>query len=131
MDKDYRNAFSKAENKTVIFGDRFPFRYLFDEYGLNYYAAFPGCSTDSDVSAKTMMFLIDKVKENKLSAVFYIEFSARKIADTISSETGAEPLLFHSCHTVSGKDFENGITYIDLMKNNLENLKRGLNIEAD
>lgn len=131
LDKDYRNAFSKAENKTVIFGDRFPFRYLFDEYGLNYYAAFPGCSTDSDVSAKTMMFLIDKVKENKLSAVFYIEFSARKIADTISSETGAEPLLFHSCHTVSGKDFENGITYIDLMKNNLENLKRGLNIEAD
>ncbi len=131
LDKDYRNAVSKAENKTVIFGDRFPFRYLFDEYGLNYYAAFPGCSTDSDVSAKTMMFLIDKVKENKLSAVFYIEFSARKIADTISSETGAEPLLFHSCHTVSGKDFENGITYIDLMKNNLENLKRGLNIEAD
>lgn len=131
LDKDYRNAVSKAENKTVIFGDRFPFRYLFDEYGLNYYAAFPGCSTDSDVSAKTMMFLIDKIKENKLSAVFYIEFSARKIADTISSETGAEPLLFHSCHTVSGKDFENGITYIDLMKNNLENLKRGLNIEAD
>lgn len=131
LDKDYRNAVSKAENKTVIFGDRFPFRYLFDEYGLNYYAAFPGCSTDSDVSAKTMMFLIDKVKENKLSAVFYIEFSARKIADTISSETGAEPLLFHSCHTVSGKDFENGITYIDLMKNNLENLKRGINIEAD
>lgn len=131
LDNDYRNAVSKAENKTVIFGDRFPFRYLFDEYGLNYYAAFPGCSTDSDVSAKTMMFLIDKVKENKLSAVFYIEFSARKIADTISSETGAEPLLFHSCHTVSGKDFENGITYIDLMKNNLENLKRGLNIEAD
>ena len=131
LDKDYRNAVSKAENKTVIFGDRFPFRYLFDEYGLNYYAAFPGCSTDSDVSAKTMMFLIDKVKENKLSAVFYIEFSARKIADTISSETGADPLLFHSCHTVSGKDFENGITYIDLMKNNLENLKRGLNIEAD
>ena len=131
LDKDYRNAVSKAENKTVIFGDRFPFRYLFDEYGLKYYAAFPGCSTNSDVSAKTMMFLIDKIKENKLSTVFYIEFSARKIADTISSETGAEPLLFHSCHTVSGKDFENGITYIDLMKNNLENLKRGLNIEAD
>ena len=131
LDSDYTNAVLQAKEKTVIFGDRFPFRYLFEEYGLKYYAAFPGCSTDSDVSAKTMMFLIDKIKENNLSAVFYIEFSARKIADTISSETGAEPLLFHSCHTVSKEDFDNGVTYIDLMKNNLENLKRGLNIEAD
>ncbi|HBH94298.1 MAG TPA: zinc ABC transporter substrate-binding protein, partial [Ruminococcaceae bacterium] len=120
LDKDFRNAVSKAANKTVVFGDRFPFRYLFDEYGLNYYAAFPGCSTDSDVSAKTMMFLIRKINENEISSVFYIEFSARKIADTISSETGAEPLLFHSCHTVSRDDFENGITYIDLMCKNLE-----------
>ncbi len=131
LDSDYRNAILNAKEKTVIFGDRFPFRYLFEEYGLKYYAAFPGCSTDSDVSAKTMMFLIDKIKENNLSAVFYIEFSARKIADTISSETGAEPLLFHSCHTISKEDFDSGVTYIDLMKNNLENLKRGLNIEAD
>lgn len=131
LDNDYREVVSRAEYSTVIFGDRFPFRYLFEEYGLNYYAAFPGCSTDSDVSAKTMMFLIDKIKENNLSAVFYIEFSARKIADTISSETGAEALLFHSCHTVSRADFDSGVTYIDLMKSNLENLKRGLNIEAD
>lgn len=131
LDREYRNTISKAENPTVVFGDRFPFRYLFDEYGLKYYAAFPGCSTDSDVSAKTMMLLIDKIKENNLSTVFYIEFSARKIADTLSSETRAEPLLLHSCHTVSKEDFEGGITYIDLMKNNLENLKRGLNIEAD
>lgn len=131
LDNEYRNAVTKAKNTTLIFGDRFPFRYLFDEYGLKYYAAFPGCSTDSDVSAKTVMFLIDKVKENNLSAVFYIEFGAKKIADTISSETGAEALLFHSCHTLSREDFEGGATYIDLMYNNLENLKRGLDINAD
>lgn len=131
LDNEFREAVSKAENKTLIFGDRFPFRYLFDEYGLKYYAAFPGCSTDSDVSAKTVMFLIDKIKENKLSTVFYIEFGAKKIADTISSETGAETLLFHSCHTLSKEDFEGGITYIELMYKNLENLKRGLNINAD
>ena len=89
------------------------------------------CLGDNITKCTHPDLVIDKIKENKLSTVFYIEFSARKIADTISSETGAEPLLFHSCHTVSGKDFENGITYIDLMKNNLENLKRGLNIEAD
>lgn len=126
LDKSYENAVSSAANKTLIFGDRFPFRYLFDDYGLKYYAAFPGCSTESDVSAKNMLFLINKVKENKLNTVYYIEFSARKIADTISAETGAEPLLFHSCHTVSKADFENGVTYIELMTQNLDNLKRGL-----
>lgn len=126
LDKSYEETVSASENKTLIFGDRFPFRYLFDDYGLKYYAAFPGCSTDSDVSAKNMLFLINKVRENDLSTVYYIEFSARKIADTIADETGAEPLLFHSCHTVSKADFENGVTYIDLMTQNLENLKRGL-----
>lgn len=126
LDKSYEEAVSASENKTLIFGDRFPFRYLFDDYGLKYYAAFPGCSTDSDVSAKNMLFLINKVRENDLSAVYYIEFSTRKIADTIADETGTEPLLFHSCHTVSKADFENGVTYIDLMTQNLENLKRGL-----
>lgn len=126
LDKSYQEAAAAAKNKTLIFGDRFPFRYLFDDYGLKYYAAFPGCSADSDVSAKNMLFLINKVRENNLSAVYYIEFSARKIADTVAAETGAEPLLFHSCHTVSRTDFENGVTYIELMTQNLENLKRGL-----
>ena len=131
LDSEYENAVKKAENTTLIFGDRFPFRYLFDDYGLKYYAAFPGCSTESDVSARNMMFLIDKIREENLPVVYYIEFSARKIADTISSETGAVPPLFHSCHTISKSDFENGITYTDLMKQNLENLKRGLKIEPD
>lgn len=131
LDKKYQAAAEKAENKTLVFGDRFPFRYLFDDYGLKYYAAFPGCSTDSDVSAKTMLFLINKIKEEKLPAVYYIEFSARRIADTVAEETQAEPLLFHSCHTVSKTDFENGVTYLSLMEQNLENLKRGLNIETD
>lgn len=131
LDEKYRAAVEKAENKTLVFGDRFPFRYLFDDYGLNYYAAFPGCSTDSDVSAKTMLFLINKINEEKLPAVYYIEFSARRIADTIADETKAEPLLFHSCHTISKSDFENGVTYLSLMEQNLENLKRGLNIETD
>lgn len=131
LDKKYLEAVNKAKNTTLIFGDRFPFRYLFIDYGLDYYAAFPGCSTDSDVSAKTMIFLINKAREEKLSTVYYIEFSARKIADTIAKETGAEPLLFHSCHTVSKDDFNNGVTYLFLMEQNLENLKRGLGIETD
>lgn len=131
LDEKYIEAVDRASNNTLIFGDRFPFRYLFIDYGLDYYAAFPGCSTESDVSARAMIFLINKVREEKLPAVYYIEFSARKIADTIAEETGAEPLLFHSCHTVSKDDFNNGVTYLSLMEQNLENLKRGLGIEAD
>ena len=131
LDLKYRQASERAENKTLVFGDRFPFRYLFDDYGLKYYAAFPGCSTDSDVSAKTMLFLIDKVREENLAAVYYIEFGAKKIADTIAEETDAEPLLFHSCHTVSKEELNSGVTYLSLMEQNLENLKRGLNVETD
>lgn len=131
LDKKYLDAVNKAKNTTLIFGDRFPFRYLFIDYGLDYYAAFPGCNTDSDVSAKTMIFLINKTREERLPTVYYIEYSARKIADTIAEETGAEPLLFHSCHTVSKDDFNSGVTYLSLMEQNLENLKRGLGIETD
>ncbi len=127
LDQKYQSAAEEAETKTVVFGDRFPFRYLFDDYGLKYYAAFPGCSTDSDVSANTMLFLIKKVTENELPSVYYIEFSARRIADTVADETGAQTLLLHSCHTVSKKEFEGGVTYMSLMEQNLENLKKGLN----
>lgn len=127
LDLKYQSAAEKAVNGTVVFGDRFPFRYLFDDYGLKYYAAFPGCSTDSDVSACTMLFLINKVKENGLPAVYYIEFSAKRIAETVAEETNTETLLLHSCHTVSKEDFEGGVTYLSLMEQNLENLKIGLN----
>ena len=128
LDREYSRAVETAENKVLIFGDRFPFRYLFRDYGLEYYAAFPGCSTSTDVSASTVAFLIKKVKELDLPAVYYVEFSAGRVADTIGSETGAETLLFHSCHTVSKEEFEKGVTYEMLMKSDLEVLKRGLGI---
>lgn len=127
LDDDFQKVVDSAVRKTLIFGDRFPFRYFVESYGLDYYAAFPGCSTETDVSASVMSFLINKVKEENIPVVYYIEFSARKIADTICDETGAEALLFHSCHTVSKEDFDNGATYVSLMRENLENLKKGLN----
>ena len=128
LDREYSKAVEGAENKVLVFGDRFPFRYLFNDYGIEYYAAFPGCSTSTDVSASNVAFLINKVKELELPAVYYVEFSAGKVADTIAEETGAEALLFHSCHTVSKEEFEEGVTYETLMRNNLEVLKRGLGI---
>ena len=128
LDTQYGEAVEAAENKTLIFGDRFPFRYLFNDYGLEYYAAFPGCSTSTDVSASNVAFLINKVKELGAPAVYYVEFSGGKVAETIAEETGAETLLFHSCHTVSKEDFEKGVTYEMLMRNNLRVLKRGLGV---
>ena len=128
LDTEYGEAVEGAENKVLIFGDRFPFRYLFRDYGLEYYAAFPGCSTSTDVSASNVAFLINKVKELDIPAVYYVEFSAGRVADTIAEETGAETLLFHSCHTVSKDDFESGVTYEMLMRKNLEVLGKGLGI---
>lgn len=96
LDAEFKNFFSTVKNKTLIFGDRFPLRYFVDEYGLDYYAAFPGCSEDTEPSAKTVAFLIDKVKELNVSTVFYIEFSSHKIADSIAQSTGTKTAQFNT-----------------------------------
>ncbi len=126
LDNDFCEAVSKAKNKMLIFADRFPMRYFADEYGLGYFAAFPGCSSDMEPSAATISFLINKVREKKIPVVFTIEFSNGKIADTICEATGAKKLEFHSCHNVSQKMFDDGATYISIMRNNLKNLKEAL-----
>lgn len=126
LDANIRAITENASNKTLIFGDRFPFRYFTDEYGLDYYAAFPGCASDTEPSISTIAFLINKVKEEKIPVVFYIEFSNQSVADTICEGTGAKKLLFHSCHNVSPEDFNAGITYLDLMTRNVENLREAI-----
>lgn len=114
-------------HKLMVFGDRFPFRYFADEFGLEYRAAFIGCSTETEAGAGTLSYLIDTVKKNNITHVFYIELSNKNIARTISEQTGAEMLLLHSCQNISKEDFEAGATYLSLMKQNAENLKKGLN----
>ena len=126
LDKAYKEVVDNAKLHTIIFADRFPFRYLADEFGLSYFAAFPGCSAETEPSAATVSFLIDKVKEMKIPVVFTIEFSNGKIADTICEATGAKRLEMHSCHNLSSEMFESGETYISLMKKNLNNLKEAL-----
>lgn len=127
LDKAYKEAIGNAKNKTIIIADKFPFRYLAEEYGLDCYAAFSSCSDESEPSAAAMTSLISKIKELKIPVVYYLEFSSTKIADTLCSETGASSLMLHSCHNVSKEDLEKGISYVDLMKQNLENLKTALN----
>lgn len=126
LSDSFAKTVEEGKRKVIVFGDRFPFRYFADEYGLSYYAAFPGCSSETEPSAATISFLIDKVKEKNIPVVFTIEFSDGKVADTICSETGAKKLSFHSCHNVTKEMFDSGITYVQLMRENLKNLKEAL-----
>ncbi len=126
LHKSFEEVVKNANRKIFVFGDRFPLRYFADLYGLEYYAAFPGCATDVEASASTIKFLINKVKEEKIPVVFTIEFSNGKIADTICEATGAKKLEFHSCHNVSADDIKKGETYISLMKRNVIVLREAL-----
>ena len=126
LDGDFREITDNAKRKTLVFGDRFPFRYFADEYGLKYYAAFLGCSSETEPSPSTISFLIDKVKAEKIPVVFSIEFSNGKVADTICESTGAKKLTFHSCHNVTQEQFNNGVSYLSLMYDNVKALKEAL-----
>lgn len=127
LDGRFSETVSNAKRKTVVFAERFPFRYLFEDYGLTCFAAFPGCSSETEPTLDTINFLVNKVKNNAIPAVFYIEFSSMVTANRISEATGAKTLLLHSCHNVSKEDFENGVTYLGLMEQNLTNLTEALN----
>ncbi len=129
LDDEYADAVNKASVKTVLFADRFPFRYLVDDYGLDYFAAFEGCSAETEASFETVTFLSGKVDELDIGAVLVIESSDKKMAETIISNTkdkDREVLVLDSMQSVTGKDIENGITYLGVMKDNLEVLKKAL-----
>jgi zinc transport system substrate-binding protein len=126
LDGLFSSVVSGAARRTVVFADRFPFRYFADAYGLKYYAAFPGCATETEASAATVAFLIDKVAAERIPVVFFIEFSNEKMADTICEDTGAKKLLLHACHNISKADFDGGVTYLSIMEQNAANLKEAL-----
>ena len=126
LDAAFRQTVDEGRCHTLIFADRFPVRYFVEEYDLTYCAAFPGCAEDTEPSARTVAFLIDRVREEKLPAVFHIEFSNEKMADMICEDTGCAKLLFHSYHNVSADELRDGVGYLELMQNNLEALKEAL-----
>ena len=126
IDSGFREVSANRKRNMIVMGDKFPFRYLADEYQLDYRAAFSGCSSDTEPSAKTIAYLIDKVKEEQIPAVYYLELSSHRVAEIIGEETGAEPLLLHSCHNVTRAQFDAGITYVGLMRQNIENLRKGI-----
>lgn len=126
LDREFRQVIKNSGKHTLVFADRFPMRYFALEYGLDCYAAFPGCSSETEPSTKTVAYLIDRVREDKIPAVLYMEFSNQKMADVICEDTGCRKLPFYSAHSVSAEQFEQGVSYLDLMRINLNSLKEAL-----
>ena len=129
LDAEYQATVDAASHKTVLFGDRFPFRYLADDYGLSYYAAFSGCSAETEASFETISFLAKKVDELKLPCVLTIEGTQHKIAETIVQNTVAknqEVLVMDSMQSITSKDAAGGTTYLSIMEKNLSVLKQAL-----
>ena len=126
VDDEIAGIVTASTNKLLVFGDRFPFRYFVDEFGLEYQAAFPGCSTDTEASAGTLAYLMNTIQEQNIKYVYYIELSNQNIARAISEQTGAQQLQRHSAHNVTKDDFEAGVTYVSIMQQNAENLRKGL-----
>ena len=126
IDQKIRDVVSSSPKKELIFGDRFPFRYFVDEYDLNYYAAFPGCSEQTEASSQTIAFLIDKVKTDNIKTILKIELTSDKLAKTIAEEAGAKVLTLNAAHNISKEDFESGLTYADIMEANVNVLKEAL-----
>lgn len=127
LDKEYSNVISSSARKTVLFADRFPFRYLTEDYGLTYFAAFAECSSESEASFETMAFLIDKTKELNLPFVLTIDGSDGSLAKTVCESSGAKTAVLNSCQSVSSVDIANGTSYINIMESNLEVLREALN----
>ena len=129
LDAEYQAAVDAASNKTILFGDRFPFRYLVDDYGLRYYAAFVGCSAETEAGFETISFLAKRVDEWKLPCVLTIEGAQHKIAETVVRNTTAKNqrvLTMDSMPSTTSKDVKNGTTYLSVMEKNLSVLKEAL-----
>jgi zinc transport system substrate-binding protein len=126
LDKQFYEIVAAGQRNLLVFGDRFPFRYFADDYGLECKAAFPGCSTATEASAQTVAALVDIVEGSNVPIVLYRELSDHKIADSIARETGATTGEFHSCHNISRDDFNAGATYISIMQRNADVLKVAL-----
>ena len=126
LDDAFTSVVEKAKRRTMVFGDRFPLLYFVRTYGLEFYAAFPGCSSETEPSASTIAFLTDEVRREGIPLVFYLEMSNGKIAEAIAEASGAQTAVFYSVHGITAEDMEAGEDYLSLMYKNVETLKKAL-----
>lgn len=127
LDQEFQDVVDHSKRKLMIFGDRFPFRYFAEAYGLDYYAAFSGCASDTEPSAATMAFLINKVQDENIKTVLKMELSNENIAKAIAEATNADVKEFYSCHNLTAEQFADGETYLSLVEKNVETLREVLN----
>ncbi len=126
LDAELRAVTSSAETKKIYHGGRFSMGYFVREYGLDWEAAYDSCSSDTEPSVRRICDMIDEMRAQGAKVVFYEELSNNSVAKLIADETGAKPLLLHSCHNLSQEEWDRGETYISLMKNNIDNLREAL-----
>ena len=126
LDREFREITADGGTKKIYHGGRFSMYYFVREYGLDWEAAYDSCSSDTEPSVRRVCEMIDEMREEGARAVFYEELSNNSVARLIADETGAEPLLLHSCHNLSQEEWVRGETYVSLMKKNAENLKEAL-----
>lgn len=126
LDNEFSNLISNSDNKEIAFGGPFSYTYFVKRYNLKYISAYESCGENTEPSVDKISQIINEIKNKKIPVVFYKELSSGQIANTISAETGAEKLEFHSLHSISQKDLENKQTYLNLMYQNLDNLKKAL-----
>jgi len=127
LDNDISELVSSSQRKTIVFGGRFAYSYFVTRYGLAYESAFDSCSTEAEPSVRKIVEMTDFIRANNIPVIYYEELVDPKIARSIAEQTGIEPLLLHTVHNVSREEFEQGVTYLEIMRTNLVNLERGLN----
>lgn len=126
LDREFETIVAQGQRQEILFGGRFAFYYFTQRYGLAYMAAYDSCSTETEPSAKRIADLIHTIEERRIPVIYYEELVEPKVANSLAQQTGATPLLLHSCHNVSEDELKQGVTYLSLMRQNAENLKKGL-----
>lgn len=130
LDSEFEKLFSDNSDKFIIVADRFPFKYFAVRYDVNYYAAFPGCSAQTEANPKTIADLINKAKQSNIGVIFKVDLSKGNVANTIAEGCGAEVETLYSCHVISADDFASGETYLSLMNRNLQSIKNSFQSQS-
>lgn len=131
LDAQYRQIAKEAQQHTLVFGDEFPFRYLFEEYGFSYRAALHGCGEDTEPSAAEIAELIDFIKNNQIAYVFCLSDSSHQIAQLLCEETGAQVLTLHACHTLKAEEIAQKKGYLSLMEENAQKIRVALGLTTE
>lgn len=126
LDYEFREVAENGKTKHVVFADRFSLRYLAEELGLAYSAAYPTCTSYQEPKKQTVSYLKERIKEEKLPVIFKNEITKSDVAEKIAKKTGAEVEVFNTCHMISEKEFEKGVSYVELMKKNIDILEKAL-----